>query len=180
MKFAHAALASAMLLLPSLPVSAQDKKEPDRATYKVEFNLRDGAQSGATSGRHYTMILEGQGRGTFHIGNRVPVSTQSQSSGAAALVNTQFTYVDIGVSITCTVREADAGKLGMKADFDVSSMLPRDRSADAPVNAGPVIGQLKIDIDTLVVPGKPTVVASIDDPVTMRKFDVEATVSKVN
>ena len=72
MRYAHAALALAVLLLPSLSLSAQDKREPKRATYKVEFNLREGAQAAASAGLRYTMILEGKGHGTFHIGNRVP------------------------------------------------------------------------------------------------------------
>ncbi|MGP8247034.1 MAG: hypothetical protein ACLQVN_21265 [Bryobacteraceae bacterium] len=180
MRYAHAVLASAMLLLPSLPLFAQDKKPPDRATYKVEFDLRDGGQAAAGAGRHYSMILEGEARGTFRVGNRVPVATQSQNADNAAPASTQFQYLDVGVTISCSVREAEAGKLGMRANFDISSVLPRDLSVDTPAAAGPAIGQLKIEVETLVSPGKPTVVASVDDPVTKRKFDVETTVSRVN
>jgi hypothetical protein len=178
MKFASAALASVMPLLLSMPVSAQDKKEPEPATYKVEFNLRDGAQPGAA--RRYTMILEGKSRGTFRVGNRVPVATQSQDAGKPAVVNIQFSYVDVGVNIGCEVREAAGGQIGVRANLDISSVVPPDKATGQPAGGRPAIGQLNVNIDTLVSPGKPAVVASIDDPVGMRKFDVEVTATRMN
>jgi hypothetical protein len=178
MKFARAAMASAMLPLLSLSLSAQDKKEPNRGTYKVEFNLRDASQPGAGAGRHYSMVLEDQAHGSFRIGNRVPVANQSQHAGDAALVSTQYSYVDVGVNIECSLREIEGARLGMRASIDISSVVPPDKLAAT--GGHPVIGQLKIGVDTLLDPGKPTVVASIDDPITARKFDVEATVTRMN
>jgi hypothetical protein len=179
MKYVRAALASAMLVLPLLSVSAQDRNGAEPTTYKVEFNLRDGAQSGASAGRRYAMVLAAKGHGTFRIGNRVPVATQSQDAGKPALVSTQYTYVDVGVNIGCEVREVAAGQIGLRATLDISSVLPRDKPAETSAAGRPVIGQLKIDVDTLVSPGKPRVVASIDDPVTARRLDVEATVTRI-
>jgi hypothetical protein len=66
-----------------------------------------------------------------------------------------------------------------RADFDVSTIVQPDKAV-LPVVANPIIGQLKINVDTLLNSGRPTVVASIDDPMTLRKFDVEATVTRVN
>ena len=43
----------------------------------------------------------------------------------------------------------------------------------------PTIAALRIEINDVLMLGKPTLVASIDDPVTMRKFDVEVTVTPV-
>jgi hypothetical protein len=53
-----------------------------------------------------------------------------------------------------------------------------DKNAPAPLN--PTISQLKINVNAIVNPGKPTIVASIDDPATMRKVDVELTVTRSN
>jgi hypothetical protein len=36
-----------------------------------------------------------------------------------------------------------------------------------------------LSLDTALVPGKPTVVASFDDPVTSRKFDVDVAITKM-
>jgi hypothetical protein len=44
----------------------------------------------------------------------------------------------------------------------------------------PTIRQTRLDLDTTVELGKPTEVASIDDPLTSRKLQVEVTVTKAN
>jgi hypothetical protein len=181
MKSTIVALGWTILLVPTLLVSAQETKiSPEIVVYKVEFNLRDGNDAAAKAGRRYTMLVDTTGKGTFRVGNRVPVATGSfqPGSGTNALVSTQFTYVDVGVNIECWIREAN-GRVGLRADFDVSTIVQPDKAA-LPIVANPIIGQLKINVDTLLNSGKPTVVASIDDPVTLRKFDVEATVTRVN
>jgi hypothetical protein len=43
----------------------------------------------------------------------------------------------------------------------------------------PIIGQTKLNLDTAVDLGKPTIVAAIDDPLNARKLQVEAIVTKV-
>lgn len=176
MKSNTAALGLVILLAAALPVSAQEPKvPPDIAVYKVEFHLRDGNDAAAKAGRRYTMLVNTTGKGTFRVGNRVPVATGSSQPG---LVNTQFTYIEVGVNIDCWIREAN-GKVSLRADLDVSSIVQPDKAA-IPAVPNPIIGQLKINVDALLNVGKPTVVASIDDPVTLRKFDVEATVTRVN
>ena len=44
----------------------------------------------------------------------------------------------------------------------------------------PVIRQTKLSVDAVVELGKPTVLASIDDPLTARKLQVEATITRAN
>jgi hypothetical protein len=179
MKSARAAVALAMPLFLSLSIFAQDKKEANRGTYKVLLNLRDTSQPGAGAGRQYSMVLDNQGHGLFRIGNRIPVPTESKHSGDAALASTQYTYIDVGVNIECSVRETDGTKLGMRASIEISSVVPPDKLVVAAADH-PIIGQLRMGIDTLLDPGQPMVVASIDDPVTARKLEVEATVTKMN
>jgi len=43
----------------------------------------------------------------------------------------------------------------------------------------PVIRRLHLEDDTLVVPGKPAVVGSIDDVTADRRYEVEVTATKV-
>jgi hypothetical protein len=58
---------------------------------------------------------------------------------------TQFTYIDVGMNIDCMVAE------------------------NSPVQ-NPTISQIKLSLDTSVAAGKPTVVASFDDPVAITKM----------
>jgi hypothetical protein len=175
------ALLLATLLLPAFCIHAQEKKE-EPATYKVEFTLHDGTDADGKAGRRYSMLVSTSGKGVFRVGNRVPYATGSfqPSTGANPLpVTTQYQYFDVGVNIDCSVREA-SGKINVRADLDVSTVVQHDRSGAAGTAPNPTISQIKMNVDALVNPGKPTVVASIDDPVTMRKFAVDVSVTRAN
>jgi hypothetical protein len=177
------ALLFTTLLLPTLPALAQEKKDFDSAVYKVEFNIHDGADSAARTGRRYTMLIEANTKGTFRVGTKVPYATGSFQSGqggaVSPLINTQYNYADVGVNIDCHLGDIVNGKLVLHATLDLSTLVPHDKGA-ATNPPSPTIAQLRIEINDVLMLGKPTLVASIDDPVTMRKFDVEVTVTSVN
>lgn len=162
------ALAAATLLMIHGPAHAQDTHS---TSYKVEFAIHDG--SGATAKiRRYTLVTTHNTRATFQVGSRVPVAT---GSGVA---NTQYTYLDIGVNIDCIVGDAKTGGLGMHGKIDMSSIVQHDDKGGNPPN--PTVGQTKVEMDTAIELGKPVVVASIDDPETMRHLQVEAIVTRLN
>lgn len=173
------------LLVSALPGSSQEKKESDGAKiYKVEFNIRDGSDAAAKTGRRYTMLVETGSKGTFRAGDKVPYATGSFQPGIGGvgvnpLVNTQYTYLDTGVSIECRLREWNE-KVVLNADIDISTVVQHDKAVtNNPPN--PTVASIRISgITAAVDPGKSALVASIEDPVTMRKFDVTATVTKVN
>ena len=71
--------------------------------------------------------------------------------------------MDVGVNIDCMVQE-NAGKMSMHADMDLSTAIAPEKAS--PIS-NPTISQIKVGIDTAITPGKPTVVASFDDPVTV-------------
>ena len=168
------------LLIPTLPVSGQEKGGADSGVYKVEFNLHDGSDAAAKTGRRYSIMIEANDKGIFRVGQKVPYATGSFQSGAGTGVTplTQFNYAEIGVNIDCRINEFN-GKVRVKATLDLSTVVQHEKTAPQ-VPPMPIIGQLRIEVNALVNPGKQTLVASIDDPVTLRKFDVEATVTKIN
>ncbi|HEY6393390.1 MAG TPA: hypothetical protein VIX89_19060 [Bryobacteraceae bacterium] len=169
------------LLIPTLPVIGQEKGgSADPGAYKVEFNIHDGNDA-AKTGRRYIIMIEANERGIFRVGQKVPYATGSLqpgvgSAGVTPLV--QYNYAEIGVNIECRISEIN-GRIRVKATLDLSTVVQHDKS-NVQVPPMPIIGQLRVDVNALVNPGKPAIVASIDDPVTLRKFDVEATVTKIN
>jgi len=52
------------LLIPTLPVIGQEKAA-DSSVYKVEFNIHDGSDAAAKTGRRYTIMIEGNEKGVF-------------------------------------------------------------------------------------------------------------------
>jgi general secretion pathway protein D len=83
------------------------------------------------------------------IGQREPTASGSFQPGIGGvginpLVNTQFTYIDVGVNVSLQARVHDNGDVGLHLDLDVSNII-------STVNLGgidqPIIGQRKISQD---------------------------------
>lgn len=142
-------------------LAGQERRDPP--VFKLELVIRDGNEAAAKAGRRYTMLMNSGEKGTFRSGNRVPVNAATGSTN----------YVETGVNIDATVREQN-GTFPLSASIEVSS------AGKAEAGQQPVIGQMRINVTTTVVLGKTTQVASVDDPVTQRKFEVDALVTKVN
>src|SRR5437667_746379 len=93
------------LLIPALPVIGQEKGA-DSGVYKVEFNIHDGSDAAAKTGRRYTIMIEANDKGLFRVGQKVPYATGSFQSGAGTVTPlTQFNYAEIGVNIDCRINE---------------------------------------------------------------------------
>jgi len=176
-----ASLLAATLLAAALPIRAQEKKDSGSAVYKVEFNIHDGNDAAAKAGRRYTILIDDLRKGVFQVGDRVPVATGSFQPGAGGntLVNTQFSYFDVGVNIDCMVSDTN-GKIVLRSSLGLSTIVQHPTAAGSGSLPNPTVGQTKLDVETTVELGKPAVVASIDDPVNSRKLQVEVTVTKVN
>lgn len=176
------ALIAAAILLPQLVVHAQDRTGPP--TYKVEFNIRDGSDAAGKGVRHYTLLTEQNHKAIFKVGSRVPTASGSFQSGPGGvginpLVNTQYTYLDVGVNIECTVGEMN-GKIAMHGSLDFSTVMQPDAASRAANPPNPTVVQTKLELETVIDLDKPTVIGSIDDPVNARQFQVEARVTRVN
>jgi hypothetical protein len=162
---------AAALLCPALAVHAQDSREG--APYKVDFTIRDSGDAGGKAGRKYSLLVNRNVKTTFRVGNRVPVAT-SGTGGPGGTV--QYTYIDVGMNIDCVVNESGS-KFAIRGDLDISTAVMPDKTANAA--SAPTVSQIRLSLDTTVAPGKPTVVASFDDPVTSRKFDVDVAIAKM-
>ena len=160
-----------------LPLHAQNLKEGS-PIYKVEINFRDGNEAGATTDRRYTLLAMESRRTVFKAGSKNPAVTETtQQQAGNAVASTQFTYLDVGVNIDCLVQALGA-KVAMQGSLDLSNITGETTPVTGVRN--PVIRQTKLSVDAVVELGKPTVLASIDDPLTSRKLQVEATITKAN
>ena len=88
-------------------------------------------------------------KATLKIGDREPTATGSFQPGIGGvginpLVNTQFTYIDVGVNVDLTPHVHDNGDVSMHIDLEISAV-------NGTVNLGginqPIIGQRKITHD---------------------------------
>ena len=183
MRILQAALPVAFCLAIPI-VRAQDRQSAtNNSFYQVKFTIQDNSDPTAKAVRQYTMVTAANRKAVFKVGDRVPLATTAAfqpatgGTGINPIVNTQFTYLDVGVTIECLVADA-GGKIAMHGNIDLSTVERHEgRSGGQP---NPTVGQTRIELDTAVNPGKPEVVAAIDDPVNMRKLEVQATVTKLD
>lgn len=87
-------------------------------------------------------------KASLKIGEREPTASGSFQPGIGGvgvnpLVNTQFTYLDVGVNVDLTARVHDNNEVSMKVTLEISNITGQ-------VNLGginePVIGQRKVDL----------------------------------
>jgi len=98
----------------------------------------------------------------LRVGDRVPVATGSFQAGTTAainpLVNTQFTYVDVGVNIDITPRIHPGGEVSMKVSIEVSSVTG---TATIGGIQQPIISQRKIEHDIRLKEGEVSILGGL-------------------
>jgi len=98
----------------------------------------------------------------LRVGDRVPVATGSFQAGTTAsinpLVNTQFTYVDVGVNIDITPRIHPGGEVSMKVSIEVSSVTGTSTIGGI---QQPIISQRKIEHDIRLKEGEVSILGGL-------------------
>jgi len=174
----QAALPAVFALAALLPVHAQDSREGG-PQYKVEIDFRDANGAGAMTDRRYTLLVTDSKKAVLKVGTKSPTASGTVQPQTGGSVVTQFTYLDIGVNIECTVSAAGS-RADLRGSLDLSSLAPSEGAANGGGVRNPTVKQTKLDFETTVELGKPAAIATVDDPVTSRNLQVEATVTKAN
>ena len=163
-----------VLMLCGAAVAAEDAPTPDPSThvtgsYRLDFVWRELADNNPVSSHSYTMLvntLRDRGvRGKVGGGSRVPLSGDKGAQ-----------YMNLGVNISCMVHEADNALL-LDVNADSTGMIsPSDYEKSG---APPVLHDVNTEVSSLVPLGKPTVLSSIDDPASKRRYQLEVTITKL-
>jgi hypothetical protein len=143
--------------------SAAEVKPVDPAVtpYHAEFVLNELENGKKINTRHFSMDLTaGPRKEGMKIGAKVPVEVKQG----------ELQYLDVGVNIECRLTERQNG-LGLEVNADVSSMAAR--------STPPLIRQFQIDGSTVVLLGKPVMIASGEEADSNHEFQLEVTVTKL-
>lgn len=95
-------------------------------------------------------------KATMNIGERQPTASGSFQPGVGGvginpLVNTQFTYLDVGVNVTLLAHVTDSNEILMHIALDISSVTGQVNLGGIPE---PIIGQKKIEQDLRMKEGE--------------------------
>lgn len=147
-----------------------------RKSYRVSYTLTE-LESGRRIGtQHFSLIAANAQRTMVKQGSRVPVATGTYSATTQTAVQTQFQYVDVGMSFDVTFTETGGGGL-LKTKVEQSS-LAEERANLAGVQE-PVVRQASFEGSPVVVFGRPVLLSSLDVPNSPRHLDVEVMVEEV-
>jgi hypothetical protein len=140
--------------------------------YRVDFLLTELEDGKKNNSRTYSLVAREGILNKLRAGVRVPIATNMGSIP-------QFQYLDVGMNIDCRVEERE-GSLVLTAVADSSSFsLPGEPKAPGSVAERPVIRQMRSEINTVISLGKTTLISSMDDPSSKRRFQLEVTATKV-
>ena len=102
-------------------------------------------------------------KASLKIGERIPVATGSYSSGAStavvsSLVNTQFTYLDVGVNIDMTPTVHQDRVITLKLLIEISSQQGVSTISGV---TEPIIAQRKVEQTIQLKEGEPSILAGL-------------------
>lgn len=157
--------------------SKDNHTEPARVTpiesYRLDFSFNEVLDGKVVNSRHYSMNLTAGNADEIKIGTRVPVAS---GTSASANISTQYQYLDVGTNIWSQLREHGSElMLVVKSEVSNLDLETGEHAGGLP----PVVRQIKISGDTLLVVGKPILIGSADDPNSKRQFQLEVTVTKL-
>jgi hypothetical protein len=172
-RLAIALIAFSLPLIPN-SASAQQEKSKEATTteqksgvaYRIELNIREIEDGKRLNSRNYMMMVEDGSYARIRVGNRIPIVGGEKG----------LQYNDVGMNIDCRPREQGDG-VSLEIHVESSSVVAQEQPPAATTN--PVLRQQRSIITPIVTLGKPTLVASMDDVITNRRYEIEVTATKV-
>lgn len=143
--------------------------------YRLDFSFNEVLDGKVVNTRHYSLNLAAGNSDELKIGTRVPVSVSGTPGKSGDPVPT-FQYLDIGTNLWAQLREhGDELLLVVRGDVSNLDLDARETSG----LSAPVVRQIKISGDTLLVVGKPMLIGSADDPNSKREFQLEVVATRL-
>lgn len=152
-----------------------DDLDHPRKTYRLTYTITevdDGKRAGT---QHYSMVLVSGQRTAMKQGSKIPVATGTVSENGSIATQTQFTYLDIGLNFDATLDESVNGvRLRSKAE---QSSLGADKTIAGVTE--PVVRQTVLEGTSILTPGKPLILGTLDIPDSTRRLDIEVVMDVV-
>ena len=164
-------------LVSAIAGAQETPKRPIQKIYKVVFLIYEVEDGKKINERTYTLPvnnIDGNPReSSMRVGTRVPVATATTTSD-----KTVWQYVDVGLTIDCSVTEQD-NKFIVHGDVELSSLVLPDQGTAPRSDGNPVLRRIRQTFTTLVLPGKPTLVTTSDDINSKKRLQLEVTATRI-
>jgi type II secretory pathway component GspD/PulD (secretin) len=162
-------------LLAHTQVLLNDLDRPKK-TYRLTYTVTEMDGTKRVGTQHFAMVVVSGQQTTLKQGSRVPIATGSYNAttttganAAPAGIQTQFTYLDIGMNFDATLVATENGAM-LKSSVEQSSIAP-ETSGLGPQD--PVLRQTSLKGMFFLTPNKPLILGSVDIAGSTRHLDVE-------
>lgn len=139
-----------------------------KQTYRLTYTVTESDAGKRIGVQHFSVVVVTGQQVTLKQGDKVPVLTGSYEK-ESAMQQTQFTYLDVGMNFDSTL-DKFANGLRLRAVVERSSI------AESQVNApgqDPIVRQTQVKGTSVIIPGKPQILGSIDIAGSTRHMDIE-------
>jgi type II secretory pathway component GspD/PulD (secretin) len=142
-----------------------------KKTYRVTYTLTEMDGGKRVGTQHFATVMVSGQQTTLKQGSKVPVATGTYSGGGSGPLQTQFTYVDVNIDIDGTLQEM--GTTGMlRYSIDQANLAPDTAAIGGTQQA--ILRNTTLKGETILTPGKPLMLGSLDFPGSTRRVDIEA------
>ena len=140
----------------------------------VMYELDDGKR---TNQRDYMLI----GRTDNHpssikVSTRLPIYTKEKAG------DKEYTYIDVGLRINCSLKEQVDRRVQLNCDIELSSFVRPEQIASSGNNIppAPVLRTTRTESWALLTLGKPAVFTTVDDINSAKRLQIEVTATKID
>ena len=137
-----------------------------KKTYRLTYTVTEMDGIKKIGSQRFAMVLASGQDTSLKLGNKVPIVTDAASAGG----QTQYTYVDVGMSFDATLIEMGENAM-LKSSVDQSSVAPE--KTDIAGVREPIIRQATLRGESLLAPHKPLMLGSVDIPSSTNHLDIE-------
>ena len=145
-----------------------------KKTYRVSYTITETDGGKRVGMQRFSMIVVSGGRTTLKQGSKVPVVTGTYNPGSSS-AQTQMTYLDVGMNFDASLDEfVDGVRLRTKVE---QSGIAEEKSGVGAQD--PIVRQTVLEGTSILVPGKPLTLGSLDIPGSTRHLEIEVVLEAV-
>jgi type II secretory pathway component GspD/PulD (secretin) len=145
-----------------------------RRLYRLTYTIAEMDGSQRVSERRFILLAAAGKRSDFKQGTRVPVVAGAYPIDKPDL-EAQVEYIDVGLTIDATIG-GSGDNLSLQTKIEQTSLSDQKPATTIP---DPEIRQMVLDVSSILTPGKPQVLGSLDLPGTSHRQQVEVTAELV-
>lgn len=142
--------------------------------YRLTYTITESDGGKRLGVQHFSMIVASGGRTTLKQGSKVPVVTGTYNPGSSSAQN-QMTYLDVGMNFDASLDEfVDGVRLRTKVE---QSGIAEEKSGVGAQD--PIVRQTVLEGTSILAPGKPLTLGSLDIPGSTRHLEIEVVLEPV-